>query len=54
MWNIFIRNSRGNPIKLKAIDIIPEPKGATLKTIFNYIFSKHNGLQVLRKIYKVL
>ena len=33
------------------INIIPGPKGATLKTKLNDIFSKNKGLQILRKYY---
>lgn len=36
------------------INIIPRPKGATLKTKLNDIFSKNKGLKILRKINKVL
>jgi len=36
------------------INIIDGPKGATLKTKLNDIFSKNKGLKILRKINKVL
>jgi hypothetical protein len=36
------------------INIIPGPKGSTLKTKLNYIFSKNKGLKILRKVNKVL